>query len=46
VPARKLPVWLNEAAAEAERELTAVDTEDGTAKAPGPPEAPAVDESH
>ena len=31
LPPRKLPGWLNEAAAEAERELTAVETEDGGA---------------
>ena len=43
---RKLPAWLSEAAAEAERALTAVDTEDGRAKSPEPTEAPAVDESH
>jgi hypothetical protein len=29
LPPRKLPAWLNEAAAEAERELAAVETEDG-----------------
>jgi hypothetical protein len=46
LPPRKLPPWLNEAAAEAERELTAVTTEDGIAKgSSGPSEAPAVDES-
>jgi hypothetical protein len=44
LPPRKLPGWLNEAAAEAERELTAVETEDRTAKSPEPSEAPAVDE--
>jgi hypothetical protein len=35
---RKFPAWLNEAAAEAQRELTAVETEDNRAKSP--PEAP------
>ena len=46
LPPRKLPRWLHEAAAEAERELTAVATEDGMAKgSSGPSEAPAVDES-
>ena len=46
LPPRKLPAWLNEAAANAERELTAVDTGDGMAKASsGPSEAPAVDET-
>jgi hypothetical protein len=45
LPPRKLPAWLNEAAGEAERELTAVETEDGRAKSPEPSEAPAVDES-
>ena len=40
----KLPAWLNEAAAEAERELTAAETEDRTAQPPGPSEPPAVDE--
>jgi hypothetical protein len=41
----KLPAWLNEAAAEAERELTAGETEDRTTQSSGPSEAPAVDES-
>ena len=45
LPPRKLPGWLNEAATQAERELTAVETEDGGAKSPEPSEAPAVDES-
>jgi hypothetical protein len=45
LPPGKLPGWLNEAAAEAERELTAVETEDGRAKSPEPTEAPSVDES-
>jgi hypothetical protein len=45
LPPRKLPTWLNEAAAEAERELTAVETEDGTAESPAPSEAPAADEA-
>lgn len=44
LPPRKLPAWLNEAAAEAERELIAVETGDGGAKSPEPFEAPAVDE--
>jgi len=44
LPPRKLPGWLNDAAAEAERELTAVETEDGRAKSPEPLEAPPVDE--
>jgi hypothetical protein len=43
---RKLPAWLNGTAAEAEPELTAIETEDGTAKgSSGPFEAPAIDES-
>jgi hypothetical protein len=46
LPPRKLPRWLNEAAAEAERELAAVETEDGRGNPPGPSEAPTVDESH
>jgi hypothetical protein len=46
LPPRKLPAWLNEATAEAERELTAIETADGPAKASsGSSEAPAVDES-
>jgi hypothetical protein len=46
LPPRKLPAWLNDASAEAERELTAIETEDGIAKgSSGPSEAPAVDES-
>jgi hypothetical protein len=44
LPPRKLPGWLNEAAAEAERQLTAVEPEDGGAKSPEPSEAPAADE--
>jgi hypothetical protein len=44
LPPRKLPARLNRAAAEAERELITIETEDGTAKGSlGPPEAPAVD---
>jgi hypothetical protein len=43
LPPRKLPGWLNEAAAEAERELTAVETEDSTATSSEPSEAPTVD---
>ena len=46
LPPRKLPGWLNEAAAEAERELTSVETKEGRANSPGAPEAQAVDESH
>jgi len=39
LPPRKLPAWLNGAAAQAEREVTATDTENGTAKrSAGPPE--------
>ena len=34
LPPRKLPAWLNEAAADAERELAAVETEDHTSSAP------------
>jgi len=46
LPPRKLPAWLNDAAAEPERELTAVETADGMAGgSSGPSEAPAVDES-
>jgi hypothetical protein len=45
LPPRKLPAWLNEAASEAERELTAVETDDGRANSPEPSEIPAVDES-
>ena len=45
LPPRKLPGWLSEAATQAERELTAVETGDGGGKSPGPSEAPAVDES-
>jgi hypothetical protein len=45
LPPRKLPAWLHNAATEAERELTAVVTDDGTAKSPGPSETPAADES-
>ena len=44
LPPRKLPGWLNEAAAEAERELTSVETKEGRANSPGAPEAQAVDE--
>ena len=44
LPPRKLPPWLDAAAAEAERELTATGTEDGTAKgSPESSESPAVD---
>ena len=32
LPPRKLPGWLSEAATKAERELTAVETDDGRAK--------------
>ena len=46
LPPRKLPRWLHEAAAEAERELTATETGGGTAKgSSGPSERPAVDGS-
>jgi hypothetical protein len=46
VPPRKLPAWLNAAAAQAERELTVVGIEDGTGKgSSGASEALAVDES-
>src|SRR6516165_12749895 len=41
----KLPAWLNEAAAEAERELSGAEPADRTTQAPGPSEPPAVDES-
>jgi hypothetical protein len=41
----KLPAWLNEAAAEAERELTAAETEDRTTQPRGPSEPPAVHEA-
>jgi hypothetical protein len=46
LPPRKLPAWVNEAAAEAERELTPGETEDGgmATESSGPSEAPAVDE--
>ena len=40
----KHPAWLNEAAAEAERELTAGETEDRSTPSPRPSEPPAVDE--
>jgi hypothetical protein len=46
LPPGKLPGWLNDAAAEAEREAAGVGTEDGRANSPGPSEASAVDESH
>jgi hypothetical protein len=45
LPPRKLPGWLNEAAAEAERELTAAEAQGGRAKSPVASDAPAVDES-
>jgi len=46
LPPRKLPAWLNGAAAAAERELIATATDDGTAKgSSGPSEAPGVDEA-
>ena len=46
LPPRKLPAWLNGAAAEAERELTAIGTEDGAANGSSPSsEVPAIDES-
>jgi hypothetical protein len=42
----KLPAWLNDAAAEAERKLTAIETDDDAAKgSSGPSEAAGVDES-
>jgi hypothetical protein len=41
----KVPAWLSEAAAQAERELTAAETEDRTMQSPGPSEPAAVDES-
>ena len=44
LPPRKLPAWLHNAAAKAERELTAKETEDGTLKSPGASETPAPDE--
>jgi hypothetical protein len=44
LPPRKLPGWLNQAAAEAEREVAAVETEDGTATSSEPSEAPTADE--
>lgn len=45
LPPRKLPAWLSEAAAEAEREITAVDTEDAAATgSSASSEAPAADE--
>jgi hypothetical protein len=40
----KLPAWLNHAAAEAERELTAAEPDDQTTQSPGPSEPQAVDE--
>src|SRR5689334_13554798 len=44
LPPRTLPPWLNAVAAEAERELSATGTEDGTAKgSPEFSESPAVD---
>jgi hypothetical protein len=44
-PPRKRSPWLSEAAAEAERELTAAETQDGMAKgSSGPADGPAVDE--
>jgi hypothetical protein len=46
LPPRKLPAWLNEAAAEAEREITAVETEEAAVTGSSvSPEAPAADES-
>jgi hypothetical protein len=45
LPPRKVPAWLNAAAAEAERKLTALGPENGMAKeTSGRSEAPAVDE--
>lgn len=45
LPPGKLPAWLNEAAAEAERKITAVENEDATPNgSSGPPESPAADE--
>jgi hypothetical protein len=44
LPPGKLPGWLNEAAADAERELTAEETEDRTTQPPRPSEPPTVDE--
>jgi hypothetical protein len=44
LPPRKPPAWLNRAAAQAERELTAAETDaDAAEGASGPSEAPAVD---
>lgn len=46
LPPRKLPGWLNEVAAAAGRELTAVETaDDGRTKTPAPSAAPAVEET-
>jgi hypothetical protein len=46
LPPRKLPAWLDEAAAEAEREITAVETEDAAVTgSSASSEAPAADES-
>jgi hypothetical protein len=41
----KHPAWLNDAAAKAERELTAAETVDRTAQPPDLSEPPAVDET-
>ena len=41
LPPRKLPAWLNEAAAQAERKITAVETEDTASSGSTPSESPA-----
>ncbi len=40
LPPRKVPAWLNEAAVEAERQMTAVEAEDADAPATESPTAP------
>lgn len=46
LPPRKLPAWLNEAAAQAEREITAVETEDpAVTGSSASSQAPATEES-
>lgn len=46
LPPRKLPAWLNEAAAQAEREITAVETEDAAVTgSSASSQAPATEES-
>ena len=46
LPPRKLPAWLNEAAAQAEREITAVETADpAVTGSSASSQAPATEES-